>query len=51
MPRREIIISVIEAAGFEAVERDTVYHRVERLAAQQCLNCFLNIIAVKALMN
>jgi 2-iminoacetate synthase ThiH len=27
------IIQMIERAGFEAVERDTVYNRVERIAA------------------
>jgi 2-iminoacetate synthase ThiH len=27
------IISMIERAGFEAVERDTVYNRVEHIAA------------------
>ncbi|MGD9561718.1 MAG: hypothetical protein AB7F88_05805 [Pyrinomonadaceae bacterium] len=27
------IIEMIERAGFEAVERDTVYNRVERIAA------------------
>ncbi len=27
------LITMIERAGFEAVERDTVYNRVEKLAA------------------
>jgi len=27
------IITMIERAGFEAVERDTVYNRVEKIAA------------------
>jgi 2-iminoacetate synthase ThiH len=27
------LISMIENAGFEAVERDTVYNRVEKVAA------------------
>jgi 2-iminoacetate synthase ThiH len=27
------LITMIESAGFEAVERDTVYNRVEKLAA------------------
>ena len=30
---RQEIIEMIERAGFETVERDTVYNRVERLAA------------------
>jgi len=30
---KQEIIEMIECAGFEAVERDTVYNRVERLAA------------------
>jgi 2-iminoacetate synthase ThiH len=32
MPTQEII-ERIERAGFEAVERDTVYNRVEKIAA------------------
>lgn len=27
------IVSMIERAGFEAVERDTIYNRVEKIAA------------------
>jgi 2-iminoacetate synthase ThiH len=27
------IIQMIERAGFEAVERDTIYNRVEKIAA------------------
>jgi 2-iminoacetate synthase ThiH len=30
---KQEIISMIERAGFEAVERDTVYNRVEQIAA------------------
>ena len=30
---KQEIIEMIERAGFEAVERDTVYNRVEQLAA------------------
>ena len=30
---KQEIISMIERAGFEAVERDTVYNRVERVIA------------------
>ena len=30
---KQEIISMIERAGFEAVERDTVYNRVEKIAA------------------
>jgi 2-iminoacetate synthase ThiH len=30
---KQEIIQMIERAGFEAVERDTVYNRVERIAA------------------
>jgi 2-iminoacetate synthase ThiH len=33
MPKQEIV-EMIERAGFEAVERDTVYDRVERLTAE-----------------
>jgi 2-iminoacetate synthase ThiH len=29
------IIQMIERAGFEAVERDTVYNRVEKLGARE----------------
>ena len=32
MPKQELI-AMIENAGFEAVERDTVYNRVDRVAA------------------
>ena len=30
---KQEIIEMIERAGFEAVERDTVYHRVEKVGA------------------
>ena len=30
---KQEIIEMIQRAGFEAVERDTVYNRVERIAA------------------
>jgi 2-iminoacetate synthase ThiH len=30
---KQELIQMIESAGFEAVERDTVYNRVERVAA------------------
>ena len=30
---KQEIISMIERAGFEAVERDTVYNRIERVGA------------------
>jgi 2-iminoacetate synthase ThiH len=30
---KQEIISMIERAGFEAIERDTVYDRVERIVA------------------
>ena len=30
---KQELITMIENAGFEAVERDTVYNRVERVAA------------------
>jgi aminodeoxyfutalosine synthase len=30
---KQELITMIESAGFEAVERDTVYNRVERVAA------------------
>ena len=30
---KQELIAMIENAGFEAVERDTVYNRVERVAA------------------
>jgi hypothetical protein len=31
---KQEIIEMIECAGFEAVERDIVYNRIEKLAAQ-----------------
>jgi 2-iminoacetate synthase ThiH len=31
---KQEIIEMIERAGFEAVERDTVYNRVEKIAAK-----------------
>ena len=30
---KQELITIIENAGFEAVERDTVYNRVEKVAA------------------
>ena len=30
---KQEIIEMIERAGFEAVERDTVYNKIERIAA------------------
>jgi aminodeoxyfutalosine synthase len=34
---KQEIIQMIQNAGFEAVERDTVYNRVTEIAIQECL--------------